>query len=207
LQQTLYEMGKAVLEALPEVAEIRFSMPNNHHFLVDLSPFGLDNPNEVFFAADRPYAKTEAAVERDAAPDAGDAWKHVPGLVYNSAPRGCDSSVTSYDGGPRTTRAAPFLLPPREQEATPRPVPRDGPPAPGVPENGTPRADASSTGPAPEKPVAPAGGPSTAKAGIWPCRTVRPRRTRPHRTPPPPSVPRTKSCRHGCCSSTGSNTS
>ena len=81
LQQTLYEMGKAVLETLPEVAEIRFSMPNNHHFLVDLSPFGLDNPNEVFFAADRPYGKIEAAVERDDAPDAGDAWKHVPGFV------------------------------------------------------------------------------------------------------------------------------
>ncbi|MBB6170878.1 urate oxidase [Nocardiopsis mwathae] len=81
LQQTLYEMGKAVLEAHPEIAEIRFSMPNNHHFLVDLSPFGLDNPNEVFYAADRPYGKIEAAVERDDAPDAGRAWETVPGFV------------------------------------------------------------------------------------------------------------------------------
>ncbi len=81
LQQTLYEMGKAVLEAHPEVAEIRFSMPNNHHFLVDLSSFDLDNPNEVFFAADRPYGKIEATVERDDTPDAGDAWKNVPGFV------------------------------------------------------------------------------------------------------------------------------
>ncbi|WP_460999370.1 factor-independent urate hydroxylase [Streptomonospora sediminis] len=81
LQQTLYEMGKAVLQARPEVAEIRFSMPNNHHFPVDLSPFGLDNPNEVFFAADRPYGKIEAAVERDDAPAAGRAWQDVPGFV------------------------------------------------------------------------------------------------------------------------------
>lgn len=81
LQQTLYEMGKAVLEAHPEIAEIRFSMPNKHHFLVDLSPFGLDNPNEVFFAADRPYGKIEATVERDDAPEPGDAWKTVPGFV------------------------------------------------------------------------------------------------------------------------------
>ncbi|WDZ93843.1 factor-independent urate hydroxylase [Nocardiopsis sp. HUAS JQ3] len=81
LQQTLYEMGRAVLEAHPEIAEIRFSMPNNHHFLVDLSPFGLDNPNEVFFAADRPYGKIEATVERDDAPEPGDAWKTVPGFV------------------------------------------------------------------------------------------------------------------------------
>lgn len=81
LQQTLYAMGQAVLEAHPEIAEIRFSMPNNHNFLVDLSPFGLDNPNEVFFAADRPYGKIEASVERDDAPEAGDAWKAVPGFI------------------------------------------------------------------------------------------------------------------------------
>ncbi|WP_046469063.1 factor-independent urate hydroxylase [Allosalinactinospora lopnorensis] len=81
LQQTLYRMGEAVLRAHPEIAEIRFSMPNNHHFLVDLSPFGLDNPNEVFYAADRPYGKIEAAVERDDAPAAGRAWETVPGFV------------------------------------------------------------------------------------------------------------------------------
>jgi urate oxidase len=45
LQQTLYAMGRGVLEAHPEIAEIRFSMPNKHHFLVDLSPWGLENPN------------------------------------------------------------------------------------------------------------------------------------------------------------------
>lgn len=50
-------MGSAVLEAHPpEIAEVKFSMPNKHHFLVDLEPFGLENPpGEVFFAADRPY--------------------------------------------------------------------------------------------------------------------------------------------------------
>ncbi len=36
LQQTLWEMGQAVLTAHPEIAEIRFSAPNKHHFLVDL---------------------------------------------------------------------------------------------------------------------------------------------------------------------------
>lgn len=81
LQQTLYAIGTAVLAAHPEIAEIRFSMPNKHHFLVDLSPFGLDNPNEVFFAADRPYGKIEAAVERDDAPPPGRAWEAVPGFV------------------------------------------------------------------------------------------------------------------------------
>ena len=48
LQNTLHDMAAAVLEAHPEIDEIRFSTPNKHHFVVDLSPFGLENPNEVF---------------------------------------------------------------------------------------------------------------------------------------------------------------
>jgi urate oxidase len=74
LQQTLHAMGEAVLTAHPEVAEIRMSMPNKHHFTVDLEPYGLDNPNIVFYAADRPYGKIEGTVTRDDAPDAGPAW-------------------------------------------------------------------------------------------------------------------------------------
>lgn len=65
LQQTLWAMGNAVLEAHPEVAEISFSAPNRHHFLADLSPFGLENPGEVFHAADRPYGLIECTVARD----------------------------------------------------------------------------------------------------------------------------------------------
>jgi urate oxidase len=74
LQQTLYAMGEAVLKANPAVVEIRMSMPNKHHFVVDLSPFGLTNENEVFYAADRPYGLIEGTVMRDDAPDAGHAW-------------------------------------------------------------------------------------------------------------------------------------
>jgi urate oxidase len=79
LQQTLWHMGEAVLDAVPEVVEIRFAAPNKHHFLADLSPFGLDNPGEVFYAADRPYGLIEAVVVRDGAPDAGDAWTRMVG--------------------------------------------------------------------------------------------------------------------------------
>ncbi len=64
LQQTLWEMGRAVLEAHPEIAEINLKAPNKHHFVVDLSPFGLENPNEVFYAADRPYGLIETTVTR-----------------------------------------------------------------------------------------------------------------------------------------------
>ena len=71
LQQTLHAMGQAVLAARPEVCEVRLSLPNKHHFLVDLGPFGLDNPGEVFYAADRPYGLIEGTVSRPGAP-AGD---------------------------------------------------------------------------------------------------------------------------------------
>jgi urate oxidase len=65
LQETLYALGRAVLEANDAIAEISFSAPNKHHFLVDLAPFGLANPGEVFHAADRPYGLIEATVTRE----------------------------------------------------------------------------------------------------------------------------------------------
>jgi urate oxidase len=74
LQQTLFAMGKAVLDDRPELAEIRLSLPNKHHFEVDMSPFGLENHGEVFFAADRPYGLIEGTVTRDDAPPPGKAW-------------------------------------------------------------------------------------------------------------------------------------
>jgi urate oxidase len=82
LQQTLFAMGSAVLEEFGDIAEIRMSMPNKHHYLADLTPFGLDNPNEVFIAGDRPYGLIEAQVTRDDDPAGpGRAWDSVPGFV------------------------------------------------------------------------------------------------------------------------------
>ena len=81
LQQTLYAMGEAVLQAHPEIAEMRLSMPNKHHFLVDMSQWGLDNPNEVWYAADRPYGLIEASILRDDLPAAPEAWLGVKGFI------------------------------------------------------------------------------------------------------------------------------
>ncbi|SOD63928.1 urate oxidase [Streptomyces zhaozhouensis] len=70
LQQTLYAMGSAVIEDLPGVLEIRLSLPNKHHFLVDLSPFGVENgtgDGAVYLAADRPFGLIEATVLREGA--------------------------------------------------------------------------------------------------------------------------------------------
>jgi urate oxidase len=80
LQQTLFQMAQKVLDAHPEIDEIRFSAPNKHHFVVDLTPFGLDNPNEVFYAADRPYGLIEANFQRESISDAGNAWDGIAGF-------------------------------------------------------------------------------------------------------------------------------
>ncbi len=74
LQQTLFAMGSRVLATRGEVCEVRLELPNKHHYLVDLAPFGLDNDNEVYFAADRPYGLIEGTVLHDDAPAAGPAW-------------------------------------------------------------------------------------------------------------------------------------
>jgi urate oxidase len=74
LQQTLYAMGKSVLEDQPGIAEIRLSLPNKHHFDVDMSPFGVDSTGEVFYAQDRPYGLIEGTVLRTDCPAAAEAW-------------------------------------------------------------------------------------------------------------------------------------
>lgn len=74
LQQTLYAMGARLVSACPGVGEVRLSLPNRHHFLVDLAPFGLDNPGEVFHVDDRPYGLIEGTVLADGAGPDPDAW-------------------------------------------------------------------------------------------------------------------------------------
>jgi urate oxidase len=64
VQHTLFDMGKAALEAAPEIARIHLTMPNLHHVLADLSPFGQDNPNHIFVPIDEPHGYIEATIER-----------------------------------------------------------------------------------------------------------------------------------------------
>ena len=74
LQQTLYAIGERIIEAEPDVCEVRLALPNRHHYLVDLAPFGLPNDNEVYYPGDRPYGLIEGTVLADDAPDPGPAW-------------------------------------------------------------------------------------------------------------------------------------
>ena len=65
LQHTLYAMGEAVLNNFDRVREIHLSLPNKHFNLVDLSPFGMDNPAEVFLPTDEPHGLIEATLRRE----------------------------------------------------------------------------------------------------------------------------------------------
>ena len=64
VQHTLHAMGEAVIQRIDEVASITLVMPNRHHLPVDLTPFGLDNRNEIFVATDEPHGLIEATLSR-----------------------------------------------------------------------------------------------------------------------------------------------
>ncbi|MGB7265044.1 MAG: urate oxidase [Terracidiphilus sp.] len=64
VQHTLFDMGKAALDAAPEILRIHLSLPNLHHLLAALGTFGLDNPNHIFVPIDEPHGTIEATVER-----------------------------------------------------------------------------------------------------------------------------------------------
>jgi urate oxidase len=64
VQHTLYAMAEAALAACSDAIEITLALPNRHHLLVELQPFGLDNPNEIFVATDQPFGVIEATVRR-----------------------------------------------------------------------------------------------------------------------------------------------
>jgi urate oxidase len=81
LQQTLWHMGTAVLDAHPEIVEIKLKAPNKHHFDYDIARFGVEQSSEVYHADDRPYGLIEATIARDDAPLAGDAWKSAAGTA------------------------------------------------------------------------------------------------------------------------------
>ncbi len=81
LQQTLWQMGTAVLDAHPEIVEIKLKAPNKHHFDYDIARFGVEQHGEVFHADDRPYGLIEATIARDDAPPAHEAWHASAGLA------------------------------------------------------------------------------------------------------------------------------
>jgi len=64
VQASVWICGRAILERHPEVDEVRMSLPNLHHWLVDLSPFGQPNEGEIFVPTLEPHGLIEATVRR-----------------------------------------------------------------------------------------------------------------------------------------------
>ena len=63
-QTTLFQMGEAALAACAEISHVDLAMPNKHYLLIDLSPFGMQNKNEVFVPTEEPHGQIEASISR-----------------------------------------------------------------------------------------------------------------------------------------------
>ena len=64
VQESIWVMGREMMDAEPSIEWVRMVLPNLHHWKVDLSPFGLDNPGEVFVSTTEPHGLIDATVRR-----------------------------------------------------------------------------------------------------------------------------------------------
>jgi urate oxidase len=64
VQASIWIVGRAILERHPEVAEISMSLPNLHHWTVDLAQFGIENDREVYVSTTEPHGLIEATIRR-----------------------------------------------------------------------------------------------------------------------------------------------
>jgi urate oxidase len=65
VQNTIWRMGQAILQRFEQIERVSFTLPNKHHLLYDLAPFGLDNDREIYWVTVEPYGRIQATVERD----------------------------------------------------------------------------------------------------------------------------------------------
>ncbi|HET9852317.1 MAG TPA: urate oxidase [Candidatus Limnocylindrales bacterium] len=64
VQESIWVMGREMMDAEPSIDWVRMILPNLHHWKVDLLPFGLDNPDEVFVSTTEPHGLIDATVRR-----------------------------------------------------------------------------------------------------------------------------------------------
>jgi urate oxidase len=64
VQNTLFLMGNAALDAAPEISDISLAMPNKHYLPINFEPFGLRNQSEIFLPTDEPHGQIEAHFSR-----------------------------------------------------------------------------------------------------------------------------------------------
>ena len=65
VQQTLYAMGEAALNACEVIDEVDLVLPNQHRLLINLQPFGMENKNEIFVPTTEPFGKICGTIRRD----------------------------------------------------------------------------------------------------------------------------------------------
>jgi urate oxidase len=66
VQASIWILGTAMMDAEPAIDWVRMVLPNLHHWKVDLAPFGMDNPGEVFVSTTEPHGLIDATVRRRA---------------------------------------------------------------------------------------------------------------------------------------------
>lgn len=64
VQTSIWIMARAILERHEAVEEVRMVLPNLHHWLADLTPFGMTNQGEVYVSTTEPHGLIEATVRR-----------------------------------------------------------------------------------------------------------------------------------------------
>jgi urate oxidase len=64
VQASIWVIAREMMDAEASIEWVRMVLPNLHHWKVDLSPFGLDNPGEVFVSTTEPHGLIDATVHR-----------------------------------------------------------------------------------------------------------------------------------------------
>ena len=63
VQHSIWRIARAMLEAEPGIEHVTMRLPNLHHWIVDLAPFGQVS-GDIFVATEQPYGLIEATVRR-----------------------------------------------------------------------------------------------------------------------------------------------
>jgi urate oxidase len=64
VQHLAYETATAVLDSIEEVEEISLRLPNKHYFLMDLSPFGVENSDTLYLPTITPHGDIHLKLTR-----------------------------------------------------------------------------------------------------------------------------------------------
>lgn len=64
VQQTVWDMGRQIIAKIDAIERVHFTLPNQHNWLFDMTPFGLDNCNEVFVPQSDPQGYIQGTVTR-----------------------------------------------------------------------------------------------------------------------------------------------